>query len=378
MARKLIMLMVGATYLCACGGAQPTHPYYETTAIQHKPVHGKHRSALVSVVKGLAQKGQLSRRDAQGKTQRVSPAQVAKLNLGILRAIQIFATTERRGAEADLIIRVGKGKRIPVSITVDMKGHILFESAQRLKPAPDGKTWIPLFKNGNAKWTKAHRRALRIAMNQLSPAEAKVLKAMAIIRYKRSKDGRKGALYLQKNCTAEIRVYNRSFDADRWQFVGSAFQPLPSSTRTVLHEVGHAIHNRPSRTAFCQYEKKLKTLQSRIRTYNATVKKARRTRNRKLAAKLAGESKALERLKQEVKRQGELALKLAERGPVIDAYSRVIGGQSAPTAYGKSSIRESFAESFSLYRSDKAALKRLLPNVYRWFRNQGHLKAMGR
>jgi hypothetical protein len=377
MARKLSILLLGATYLYGCGGAPSTQPYYETTAIHHQPVTAKHRTALVKVVRGLSRKGLLKRRDIKGQIRVVTPNQVNRLKLGVLRAIQMFSTTDRRGAEADLIIGVGQGQRTPVSVTVDMQGRITFEAAARLKPAPEGKTWIPRFKNGNAPWTKAHRRALRIAMTQLSPAEAKVLRGMAFIRYKRSKDGRKGALYLQKNCMAEIRVYNRSFQADRWQFVGSAFQPLPSSTRTVLHEVGHAIHNRPSRTAFCQYEKSLKGLQKRISDYNRAAKTARRTKNRKLEAQLSTEVKVIERLKRRVKIQGERTAKLAKRGPVIDAYARVIGRKSAPTAYGKTSIRESFAESFSLYRADKAALRRLLPKVYDWFHAEGHLKAMG-
>jgi hypothetical protein len=213
-------------------------------------------------------------------------------------------------------------------------------------------------------------------MGLVSKAEAKVLKGISLIRYRRAKDGNKGALYWQRNCKAEIRVYNRAFESDRWQFVGSPYQPYPSSTRTVLHEVGHAIHNRPSREAFCKYERQSNELKARIATYNAATRKANRTRNRKAIQRLSMEAKRIQKTKRDVTALGHRAVRLAERGPVIAAYAKVIGSRSAPTAYGRTSIRESFAESFSLYRADPSALRRLLPRVSKWFHRGGHLKAM--
>jgi hypothetical protein len=40
------------------------------------------------------------------------------------------------------------------------------------------------------------------------------------------------------------------------------------------------------------------------------------------------------------------------------------------------SLGESFAESFSLFRSDPAALRRLLPRVHAFFAAGEHLRAM--
>ena len=42
----------------------------------------------------------------------------------------------------------------------------------------------------------------------------------------------------------------------------------------------------------------------------------------------------------------------------------------------KAIIAESFAESFALFKADPAALRRVNPEVYRWFAQGGHLKAL--
>jgi hypothetical protein len=63
-----------------------------------------------------------------------------------------------------------------------------------------------------------------------------------------------------------------------------------------------------------------------------------------------------------------------DRGPVLEAYGKALGKASPPTVYGETSAKESFAESFSLYRADPAALKRLLPQVYDFFARGGHLE----
>jgi hypothetical protein len=73
---------------------------------------------------------------------------------------------------------------------------------------------------------------------------------------------------------------------------------------------------------------------------------------------------------------GQKASNLSEAGPVLAAYARILGKNQAPTVYGESSIRESFAESFSLYKADPRALGRLLPEVLAWFRADGHLKGL--
>ena len=106
---------------------------------------------------------------------------------------------------------------------------------------------------------------------------AAALKDLALVRYRKSKDKRKGAVYLQKGCEAEIRIYNRSFSIDRFQFVGEPSRPLPASARTVLHEVGHAIHNRPGRLAYRSFVSDQNAFKKRIDRYNSDLKRAKKT-----------------------------------------------------------------------------------------------------
>ena len=61
-------------------------------------------------------------------------------------------------------------------------------------------------------------------------------------------------------------------------------------------------------------------------------------------------------------------------GPVLSAYKRVKGKSRGPTPYGTTSLAESFAESFALYRVDPNALRRVMPKVYRWFKSGDHIK----
>lgn len=67
---------------------------------------------------------------------------------------------------------------------------------------------------------------------------------------------------------------------------------------------------------------------------------------------------------------------MAERGPVLAAYERALDGKPAPTRYGEASLRESFAEAFSLFRADPAALRRVLPRAFSWFEGGGHVRAI--
>jgi hypothetical protein len=206
-------------------------------------------------------------------------------------------------------------------------------------------------------------------MSLLPKTEASLLEEIPLTRYQSARDKRKGAVYLQKGCKAEIRVYNRAFEMDGLQFVGPPNRPYPASVRTVLHEVGHAIHSRPSRMAACQLHAQQQRLRTRIKTYNRRLAIARKRNDRQLAKRLAGESRSIGKARQKLKRLAQAVESLVERGPAA------IGKSPAPTAYGRSSLKESFAEAFALFRSDPAALKRTMPRAHRWFSSGGHLRA---
>ena len=67
---------------------------------------------------------------------------------------------------------------------------------------------------------------------------------------------------------------------------------------------------------------------------------------------------------------------LVASNPVLEGYLAALAGQPAPTDYGNSSTKESFAEAFALFHVDPNALKRTRPAVYEWFAARGHINAL--
>ena len=341
------------------------------------PVEKSHRPGLEAIARRLAESKTLYRRNQEGRIKRVSPSAVTSIPLAALKAIAVVHQSELRGGEIDMRIPIaGRSSTVPVSVIMEMSGRVLFEIAKTPRTQVHRNSWTPRYKAGNKNWTAAQRRALRIAINQLNRQELRVLGHITLYRYG-SAGKSKGALYLQQNCAAEIRIYDLSFESDRWTFSGSAYSPLPASTRTVLHEVGHAIHSRPGRYAFCVYDQNQRALKKRIDKYNAIIERTGGRIPTSMQAKMKSEQRAIADAKSKLDREFNRANAMVIEGPVLKASRRVLGNDRAPTRYGTTSTRESFAESFALFRADPMALKRLLPKVYRWFENNGHIRAIG-
>jgi hypothetical protein len=60
-------------------------------------------------------------------------------------------------------------------------------------------------------------------------------------------------------------------------------------------------------------------------------------------------------------------------GPIIEAFQRHRSFIQGPTIYGDTSIHESFAESYALFKLDPDALIRIDPKLYTWFTSNQHL-----
>jgi cell division protein FtsB len=163
-----------------------------------------------------------------------------------------------------------------------------------------------------------------------------------------------------------VLIFDAALHADAHKFAGEPEAPLQSSVQTIVHEFGHALHQHPGRMLACSVDRRSKAVKARVAAFN---KKPGNKRTQAELDAIQAEVKAIER---EVKR----IEKMGKGGPVIDAYARALGKASHPTRYGASSLVESFAESFALYRTDPAALKRLLPAVFDFFERGDHVRAM--
>ena len=375
---KSLMLSVcclGLAVLVGCGASPPSQTHYDVRAIEQAPVQSKNRAALRHLAKLVLASRRIKLRE-DGRTKTLKPADVNALSLAVLQGIRILDSGARLGAEVDALIPIKGRGAVPVTLVTDMNGDATIVAARAPKRPQAKPAYIPRFLNGDEKWSAKARETLKLAMGLVSKQEAAALKDLALVRYRKSKDKRKGAVYLQKGCEAEIRIYNRSFSIDRFQFVGEPSRPLPASARTVLHEVGHAIHNRPGRLAYCSFVSDQNAFKKRIDRYNSDLKRAKKTRDRRLAARLQNESAALARVKKKLQKRADKIRTLIDKGPVLMAFASAIGSEEGPTEYAMVSIKEAFAEAYSLYRSDPAALSRVMPKAFRWFNAGGHIKAM--
>ena len=369
------ILTLSVIWLTGCGGVPP-RLHYSTTVIQHQTVSKSDRRPLVAHAKEIAGDRLIRYRRGAGRYKTIKANRVSTLPLAALNAIYMLSDEKYHGAEMDLLIRQSGHGRVPVSIQIDLKGDIKIDLGGKRRAKAKELSAAPKFRAGKVAWTPKSQGIVTHAVSLLNEREAKVIHNIPFSRYKRGagKDKDKGAIYLQHGCGAEIRIFNGPFKSDAWRFAGEARSPRPASVRVVLHEIGHAIHNYPSRRASCIYLAAAKALSARIKKYNATVKRANRTRDPKLNRFLEQEGPRITREKAKVNRMSKRVSRLVKGGPVLAGYKRALGQKSAPTQYGENSLSESFAESYSLYRADPRALGRLLPKVLKWFRDGGHLK----
>jgi hypothetical protein len=385
--RFLVVLGVGLLVGCAAGPSG--QGYYETTRFDAPPVKPGDRAALIHSVRGvLAGRALLVR---TGRRQ--ASVQPEQLGLAALRAVFTMGDDAFWGAEADLRIAVAQQPAQSVTIRVDAS-RIEVELGRPLRPLPVPRFDVsrrynigPLVEQG-ARWSGSDRAVLAKALSALSASERKVLQGVPFFRSHGPPNSLKGGHYQVKGCEARLVLFDSGLATERRQFAGPASAPLPTSVRTVLHEVGHALHAAPGRRARCAHEGELARFRTQTTAHNARVAAvSARIRRFNAGERTPAESAAIQSEQASIgqERSGLDArhrVLEADRarldstddaGPVIAAYKRVWGDRPAPTPYGRESPSESFAEAFSLYRVDPDALRRLAPDVLAWFEQGRHL-----
>jgi len=357
-------------------GAQGPMPgaYYETTLIKTPKTDSKEYAKLKKTVPSLLKGRRVAvKRGAQKK--RYSTQQLSSLPHPILRALWIASGEGYHGAEFDLKVRT-PGAKTPVTVQVSKKGHLTVEMGSFIKRAApsveelESKWGLRSVERSSSRgWSKRARRALNVALSLISPEELKVVQKLPIKRVKRAEQANRGAVYEQQSdCSASITLYDAAVTNQSDQFIGDITDPkriYPITTMVLLHEIGHAIHNHPSRKVQCAYLRQLKERNQLAKQANASSGAKRA----KLSKQIKRSDRELGALERSVKAQ-------MKEGPVLKAYRKVKGKWSAPTRYGRSSLKESFAESYALFYADPEALKRIHPKLYAWFKAGGHLKAM--
>ena len=236
-------------------------------------------------------------------------------------------------------------------------------------------------RSGAKPWSKQELATLDATLGALHRRE---LKAVANVDFVRGGAPRRplgAGLFSWDRRGRRITIFNRAFHegTPNW---------------TVVHEIGHAIsawdlvtERRRSKTAIDAYNAAVDAYNDKVDAYNRSARRFNATQEssaKKQADRLRGQ---VERLAEAMdsKRSAALTSKRKvrhatrqfrsnnPRDGVLADYRVVLGRSRGPTRYGRTNLRESFAESFAMYRCDPARLKRALPAVHAWFARGGHI-----
>lgn len=238
-------------------------------------------------------------------------------------------------------------------------------------------------RSGARRWSEAELGVLDGTLGALHRRELKSVQGVDFVRGGAPRRAFGAGLFSWDRRGRRITIYNRAFTehagAPNW---------------TIAHEIGHAIsawdlvqEQRRSQQAIDAYNRSVTTYNDRIHAYNAAARRFNSTQD-------GGAKKEADRLHREVvvlqSRMGEARVEALDskrrvrrvnqqfrtarpRDGVLADYRAALGRSRAPTRYGRTNLRESFAESFAMYRCEPDRLRRLLPKVYAWFEGGGHI-----
>ncbi len=243
---------------------------------------------------------------------------------------------------------------------------------------------IGAFVDEDVKWDDDMVYVVESALALLSKEELEGIAGLPFHRMKKDPGGKKGpglaALYAPER--GRIEVYDHAMEGDRRKFVGTVDKLLPRSVQTIVHECGHAISRRGSRDAKAKIivaKKEHDELQTKVqeesKKYNADKAAFNKSKDPELGKSLEERAPAIKQLQADLaekrKKFDELSAAIVavekQGSPLERALDAKHPFKKAPTAYGRTSPGEAYAESFALFKVDRAALERASPGVAAWF-----------
>jgi len=240
--------------------------------------------------------------------------------------------------------------------------------------------------SGGARWRSHELAELDAALAALSDRELRALAGVRMVRGAVPRHPRESGLYTWDRRGRRITLYRNTFGRGK-----------AGPNWTIVHEVAHAIAAFPlvkvrkeEERAVSAYNDAVSTYNRLVRTYNAAVRTSNRTqasgdikRTKSLGKQVEAAGKSVSARKGPAftakKRTLVVQRQIRGRNPrhgVLAEYRSVLGRGPHPTPYGRTHIRESFAESFAMFRCEPGRLKKMLPNVHRWFSDGGHLDGL--
>ncbi len=238
-------------------------------------------------------------------------------------------------------------------------------------------------RSGARRWSSGELTLLDGTLGALHRRELKAVGGVDFVRGGAPRRAFGAGLFSWDRRGRRITIYSRAFTEGR-----------SSPNWTVVHEVGHAIsawelvlERRRSQAAIDAFNSSVTTYNDRVHAYNAAARTFNTTqapRDKKQADRLRGELAVLQTRMQEARTRAVNSKRAVRavtrqfrsarpRDGVLADYRAALGRNPAPTRYGRTSLRESFAESFAMYRCEPERLRRLLPSVHAWFKAGGHI-----
>ena len=344
-------------------------PYYVTTVVQHKPFAEGQRKALIADILPRLQAAKLfSQRPQKQKRIPIKTETLAKIPLAELAAIWITVMQFEPGIEVDILVRLKK-KTVPVQVFWDVHNRLTILKGKVNSSSPNTRPNPKIsFKDGQRRWNEGQRDRVIRSTASLQKRTRQVLATLPLLRGGKSNAGgaHRAGHYAQKGCQQEIVLFDRAFTQDRYGFVG---EPNSANTKlgfVIAHELGHAIHSQISRRLFCRLNKETRRFESLRKDYNRDVRKHRR------GSDMTARNRAIEKLRGKLETLNQRALAAQSKGAVLAAFEKLLKGRIGPTLYGAEHLKESFAEAFALWSTDRAALIRIWPDVVAWFDSGRH------
>ena len=366
----LLGFMTGG--IIGCGHSQQIRadkPYYVTTVVQHNPFSEGQRKTLIAEILARLQKAKLfAKRTEKHKRIAIKTETLGKLPLAELAAIWITVMQFEPGVEVDILVRL-KRKSVPVQVIWDVHNRLKIQKGRKESSSPKRHQQPKLvFRDGQRRWNAQQRRRVILSIASFTQSAQKVLATLPLLRGGPRGAGRahRAGHYAQKGCQQEIVLFDRAFNQDRYGFVG---EPNGANTKLafiIAHELGHAIHSRISRRLFCHLENETRRFESLRKNYNRDVLRNHRGQG------MEKRSHEIEKLRAELEALNQRAHASQKQGAVLAAFEKLLKGRIGPTLYGAEHLKESFAEAFALWSTDRAALIRIWPDVADWFDSGRH------
>ena len=375
--------------------------FYETRELRFTVELPEHEAlALRELVRhGMAEKGveQIAVVDAEGE--------VEPTPLGQLSSAELFAVAEvlmdkgaTPGSESDLWVTDLNGARVPVTVWWNGKKRMrvaagpavdedaLFEIPDQLA------SWLDqaLVDSPNAAWDDRGRAVVAEAVVNLHPEVREQLAGVPFVRVSapsRKVVARLGvtmtqilqAVYIDDADSARVEVYDAALGYTE-RFTGTPWNPRREAVRVIAHELAHAVALKTNRAQMAQVRtdnqrgsELVEQHNALVTEMNALITQYNAKPDAALGRKIEGVKARVAELAVEVKGLQGSVQALAQtvqsdrRSRLARALNKVQPFAESPTWYGRTSAEEHFAECYSLFLTDPAALERAAPEIYAWF-----------